>query len=358
MKINKKCKGCGQYLSTDFNDITYVEKITEKTVYCKRCFQLINYKIIDNSKINNQQIQNELLKLDLKNNAVIMVVDLFDLHNSLIKEIALKDVDIVINKLSALPTKFKVKITLEKIKNILKKHNFFYKNIILYDAVNKKNLRPIFELIKNNHQQKLKTYIIGKTNVGKSSLINALLNLNKQQSELLSVSPYSNTTISFNKIILGKSVVIDTPGFINEQAIINYIEFSDINKINSTSKFVCSTYLIKKNTQVFFIEKLFYIYPISKNENGVISVYKKQNLKIHKIKKDNIDITINNNNLDLVGYKKEFNLFSKKEINLDSRKKYNLFINGIALISLKNINKITIGYSKFIDIQITDEALI
>lgn len=354
---NKKCLGCGQYFSKDINNSAYVNNPNEKTKFCKRCFQLKHYKKIDNSNVTNEMIINQLKEIDFKDNKIIMVIDLFDVINSIVEPLKeCNDLVIVVNKLSCLPKQFNSFVTLNKLKEIFLEHKVKFKNIILYDSIQKKNIKRIMDEIKNASFNKKKTYIVGKTNSGKSSLINALLKLNKLDQNL-SVSPFPNTTISLSKVKIDRHVIIDTPGFINENSFLSNIDNKYIEKINNSNKFISKTFLLKDNDQAFFIEKLFYIKPTKINEKSSLTFYNLNTIKIHRTKQDNISNILNNEKLDMIIYKSNSN-FKEIEFKLDNTKKYNIFVNGISLISIKNIDNIIIGVNEKIKIHITENALI
>lgn len=352
---NKKCLGCGQFFSKDINNSAYIKEPNENTKYCKRCFQLINYNKLDNTNVDNNLIYQTLNELDYKNNQIIMVVDLFDVVNSIVDEVKNhNNLIIVVNKLSCLPKQFNVGVTLNKLKELFISLNVNFKDIILYDSVNKINIKKINEKIVLAARKKQKTYIVGKTNSGKSTLINALLKFNKID-RTLSSSPYPNTTISISKVELNRSIVIDTPGYINSNSIVNYINQNDINKLFNSKRFVCKTFNLKDNNQAFVLEKLFYLKVVD-NNSGVISFYNLDTIDIHRTKSDNINNYLENKVIDKVKYVNSS--FGEKEYVLDENKKYNIFVNGISLISIKKVSKIIIGFYKDINISITDKAII
>lgn len=354
---NKKCLGCGQYFSKDINNSAYVINPNDKTKFCKRCFQLKHYKKIDNSNVSNEMIISQLKEIDFKDNRIIMVVDLFDIINSIIEPLKkCNDLIIVVNKLSCLPNQFNSFVTLNKLKEIFLENDVNFKNIILYDSVQKKNIKKIMDEIIIATSKKKKVYVVGKTNSGKSSLINALLKFNKLDQNL-SVSPFPNTTISLSKVKIDRHTIIDTPGFVNETSMLSNIDNKYIERIHNSKKFVSKTFLLKDENQAFVIEKLFYIKPNKITNNSSITFYNLNSIKIHRTKKCNIENILNNKELDMISYSENIK-FEEKEYKLDNSKKYNIFVNGISLVSIKNIDNIIIGVNKKIKIYITENALI
>lgn len=356
---NKKCKGCGQFFSNDINSPSYVMNPTEKTLYCKRCFQIKHYKKINNDNVDEKHIIDVINKIDIKDNFLIIIVDLFDIYNTLIEQYKdYRNKIIVVNKLNALPKKFNSNITLEKISKIVDSKNILYKDIILYDSIEHININRIYKYIKEASKNKKITYVFGKTNTGKSSLINALLRLNKEK-ELLTVSPYKNTTLNLSKILIEKNTIIDTPGIPNHDSILNFVSNKDIDKLNNNIKFVSKNFQIKNNNQTYFIEGLCYLNAKSIYENASINFYVKQNIKVHSTKFDKIDNVLKNQNkiFNIVLNQKDIK-FTKHSYKLNINVKYNIFLNGLCLVSLKNIEIIDIYLPEKINVYITDNAVI
>lgn len=356
---NKKCKGCGQFFSDDINSPSYVVNPNENTLYCKRCFQIKHYKKINNEHVDEQKITETINNIDIKDNFLIVVVDLFDIYNTLIDQYKdYKNKIIVINKLGVLPKKFNSNITLEKISKIVDSKNILYKDIILYDSINHININRIYKYINEASRAKKITYVFGKTNTGKSSLINALLKLNKEK-DLLTVSPYKNTTLNLSKITIERNTIIDTPGIPNQDSLLNLVSEKDIDKINNNTKFVSKNFQVKNNNQTYFVEGLCYLNVKSIYDNASLNFYIKQNIKVHSTKFDKVNNVLNNQkkifNINLV----QKNLkFIKHSYKLNINVKYNIFLNGLCLVSLKNVEIIEIYLPEKVNVYITDNAVI
>ncbi|MGL5245995.1 MAG: GTPase [Mycoplasmoidaceae bacterium] len=354
MNYNRKCIGCGNYLSSDKNSISYVNKFNDNFKYCVRCFKLKNYG--ENIKIEtDENIKETLSKIYFEDNLVIMILDLFDLKNSILSEFKLNsNVLVVVNKRKCLSKKFQEKLTIKNIYDILNEKGIYPIDIILYDAFEKTNLWKIIRYIEEFAKSKQKTYFIGKTNVGKSSLINALLSISKIDAKLVT-SPLKNTTLNLIKIKMNNCQLIDTPGYPNEKSVFNFLDAKDILKVFK-SEFSTTQFHIKKDNQTFFIENLF---GISINEisdkNSSIVFYKNSFIKVNKINKDKIQNYIEKN--EHIKYIDNFQ-FIENKIKLDSNKKYSIFASGLSLIVLKGIESITIFSPKEIGYSITEKSII
>ena len=77
-------------------------------------------------------------------------------------------------------------------------------------------------------------YVVGVTNVGKSTFINALLKhyANVEDENLITVSEFPGTTLDFIEIPLDEnSTLYDTPGIINEDQITHILPAKDLKKV-------------------------------------------------------------------------------------------------------------------------------
>lgn len=355
---NKKCLGCGQYFSKEKNSPSYVENANENTKYCKRCFQLKHYGVLENANVYDEQIKHTLENIDFSLGSTVMVLDLFDIENSLIESFKdKKNLLLVVNKISFFKQLKKMDLITDKIKNFLVTNGWNQK-VVFYDAINKFKINEIDAWIKNESKQKRKVYIVGNTNAGKSSLINALLEFNKKE-PVLSVSSIKNTTINLSKIVLDKfTSVIDTPGFTNEK---NFLSIINTNKKINFKKMSYRSYPLKDNNQIFFLEAVASIYckQLQKDKSSSIQFFLPDNFYIHRTNIKNYEKVINKKNeLFEIHLNNEYELSKTVLSNLESDVKYTLFLNGVGMMTIKNVQEIEIQFPKHFKVNLIKDNLI
>ncbi len=252
---NIKCKGCGSYLNDDPTQPGYIAKYIEgKTLYCKRCFRLINYGEIDNTNVSSHLIDDVLDNLNLKRAHIFHVVDVLDLENTILPRLNdLTFVTIIVNKTDCLPKHNEV-ITRQKIVDTLESKGFFKRRIIYTSDHHKKNLEIIFQIAKDAQLNHRKAYFVGCSNVGKSSLINGIAKIKKVTPEL-TVSPFINTTLQLKKTKIERIEFIDTPGVLYPDNILNYVDPKIVKNIISSKKIKTKGYQLNAQ-QSLMIEGL------------------------------------------------------------------------------------------------------
>lgn len=201
-----KCKGCGIILQSQDNQLPGYTKIIDND-YCERCFKITNYnehKLL-NKQINNNELIEEINKLNM---STLFLVDLLSLNKKNIK--LFKSIKgnkmLVITKMDIIPKNIDL-FKLEK--RIMNEYQI--DDLIFYSSLNDFGKKHIIDYINFYHT----VLIAGPTSSGKSTLINHLFNSN------LTVSNYKNTTQDFITINVDKNIIVDVPGFNDDEMIDN-----------------------------------------------------------------------------------------------------------------------------------------
>lgn len=355
MLYNVKCKGCGSYLNDEENKNGFVKNYTpKKTLYCKRCFQLIHYNIIEENPIQVDDIISTLKDLDLKKHLIFMVIDIFDIPSTIIKEINTFDnLVIIVNKMDLLPKNYIIELTQKNIIENLNNFGFQNNDVIFCSSKYKSSTKIIKDYIIKAHYNKMKSIFIGKSNVGKSSIIKRISDIEEKDSKL-TISPYLNTTLNFQKIKISNDlIVIDTPGFINDKSILNFIDYKNTKKIICAKIKKVRTFSLHEN-RTYNIDNLVRV-DVETINNSSITFYINDTIKIISSKiKDNNNLLKNTNS---ISYKGSINL-TEHIFELDDSKKENICISGLGLISLNKCKKVKIILSENIEVNLMSKQII
>lgn len=260
-----------------------LEKYHKKqhSLTCQRCHNLSHYKIIHDVEI--EDYTNKLKTLKTKDVLVLYIVDVFDLENSFIENlrelIGDKDIILVVNKIDLLPTNTNETQLEVRIRKVIKSHlklsgdSFAppVKDIVLLSAWSKWNFKKLGDTIEK-HRHYRDVYIVGKTNVGKSTLTNSLVKyfggsiVEQTDSETqierpfakVTESEFPGTTLNTVSLFIGsnknglKQRLLDTPGLKNDNLLINYLSPKEWKFVYPRKRIV-PRYVIAEPGQSLFI---------------------------------------------------------------------------------------------------------
>lgn len=342
------------YLSSNPNDLAYTPDL--KLPYCQRCFRLKHYginsktemaeftsdKVLKELKINNRDwiiLINDILNIDFE------IIDQYKKHPNLI---------FVFNKVDLFLSDFNYSKINARVTNLLQTYGINKPNIIITSTRNNYGIRKLFEFIDKIDWNE-KTYFIGKTNSGKSSIINALIKYSGSVITPLTISNYLNTTIDVKQIKLRKHCIIDTPGYNSKHSILsNLIELTDVGSITNKQKIKALTFQIKE-PQAFIGDSLFWI-KAECVQNGLLIFYMPNKLKIQRTKIINLERNLKNplNN----HYKTKNNERKEHTFDLIPQSKYNLIVEGLGMVVVKGIKKIQINSFANVKISLLSDWII
>lgn len=301
--MNKICFGCGSILQCD-NELSpgfIPSSKIDSANYCKRCFRLTHYGEISINELE-KSTKSILDNVNKDNIFKIYIVDILNINDdtmSIFNKIKGNKL-LLINKVDLIPKDLNKEKILSRIKKI-----YNIKCDIKYISSTKEygiNALTKYLIDKNIY----KSYILGPTNSGKSTLLNKLIEINNPKMNRLTVSNKRNTTLEFVRINLGNVTLIDSPGFL-------------INDYGIKSKYkniIKPITFNMKDGEVLEIDKFY----IKFNNNTSVTIYCNEDLNIKKYYKEiefDYDIDLDNN--------------------------IDLCINGLGFINIKNSNNISVN---------------
>ena len=316
-----KCLGCGVTLQNeDSEKLGYTTDLEKKI--CKRCFKLKNYGKYSRVTLNNEDYLKILNSIN-NDNLVVYTTDILNLSINNIDKF--NKVIIVVTKKDILPKSIKD----EKIINYIKNN---YKNVIdviLISTIKNYNLDLLYNKLKKYSNNK-PIYIVGNTNSGKSTLINKLIdNYSTNNNDKVTTSMYPSTTLDKVEINLGELNIIDTPGLIDNNSIINKLDPSEIKKITPKKEIKPKSCQIKPGKGSLVIDKYIRIdYETTTQNSFVIYANNLLDIRFSSLTKE----------IDADFFKTEFNLKANQDI----------VIPGIGFIKFVNPIKINIYCSEYL----------
>ena len=360
-----RCFGCGAIIqSEDEKKIGFIPKnaLNNEKVLCKRCFRLKNYHELQKTNLTSDDFLNILQKIGDQNCLVVYLIDLFDYNGSLInglpRHLNNNDILVVGNKRDILPKSLKdIKIE-HWLRRQLKEIGIKPVDVILSSGVKNYNLDLLIDKI-DEYRHGRDVYIVGVTNVGKSSLINALLkHYGSGDDNLITTSEFPGTTLDLIEIPLDdQSYLYDSPGIINSHQMAHLVKDEDLKVIIPKSELRPINFQLNDQQSLYFggLARMDFI----SGKHSSFTCYFPKLLKIHRTKLEKSDSLYNRHltlkpEIETVKDIKEMKVYDFKL----PQHKVDLVISGLGFISVNFPNaKVKIHVPKGIGVFIR-EALI
>ncbi len=292
------CIGCGAVIqTTDKNALGYTPASALKRglesgdLYCQRCFRLRHYNEIAPVSLTDDDFLRLLNQLGQVDALIVYVVDIFDVTGSLIpglhRFVGKNPVLLVGNKEDLLPRSLRR----SKLRDWLRQQ------------VNQAGIRPVDTVLvsaKKNHQvdnllekiekyrQGRDVYVVGVTNVGKSTLINTIIEQRTGVSDLITTSRFPGTTLDKIEIPLTDAhQLVDTPGIIHEEQMAHILPADDLKIVSPQREIKPRTYQLDEGQTLFFGAVARFDF-VSGRKTG-FNAYFDNNLMIHRTKSVNAE---------------------------------------------------------------------
>ena len=211
------------------------------------------------------------------------------------------------------------------------------------------------------HKDNKDVYFVGMTNVGKSSIVNKIIQHFTKEKDLLTVSNTMNTTLGNVKIPFdNNSFFIDTPGIINNKHLMYYLNKSSMEYITPTSYIRPRTFQLNP-MQSLFIQGLVRIDFFEGSRSSFVSNFKNE-LLVHRTKLENADNFYEQHKDDilLIPNEEERNRLGKpytKKVKFSNEEKIDIVISGLGFISVYGDGELSIQTFKNVHITIRKAIL-
>ncbi|MCI5870995.1 MULTISPECIES: ribosome biogenesis GTPase YqeH [unclassified Streptococcus] len=287
------CIGCGAQIQTKdkekagYTPSAALEKGLETgEVYCQRCFRLRHYNEITDVNISDDEFLKLLHEVGDSQALVVNVVDIFDFNGSIIpglpRFVAGNDVLLVGNKKDILPKSVKDGKVTQWLTERAHEEGIRPVDVVLTSAQNKTAIRELIDKI-DAYRKGRDVYVVGVTNVGKSTLINAIIQEITGDQNVITTSRFPGTTLDKIEIPLDDgSYIFDTPGIIHRHQMAHYLSAKDLKYVSPKKEIKPKTYQLNPE-QTLFLGGLARFDYISGEKQG-FTVFLDNNLKLHRTK--------------------------------------------------------------------------
>lgn len=327
-----RCIGCGVEIQTsDKEKLGYtpqsaLEKGLENDeVYCQRCFRLRHYNEIQDVSLTDDDFLRLLNSIRTKDALIVNVVDIFDFNGSLIKGLPRfagdNDVLLVGNKRDLLPKSLKKGKLTQWMRERSHEIGLRPVDVLLTSAKKPNEVDDLLEQIEH-YRQGRDVYVVGVTNVGKSTLINAIIKQAAGVQNLITTSQFPGTTLDMIEIPLDDGhYIVDTPGIIHRHQMAHYLDAKDLKLVAPKKEIKPKTYQLNEGQTLFLggIARFDFI----EGERSSFTLYAARDLMIHRTKLEKADDFYDkhcgsllqppaNGKMDLVRF--EFNIKEKTDL--------------------------------------------
>jgi len=344
------CIGCGAEIQSEnqnkqgYLPKSVVEKsIDENNLVCKRCFRLKNYNEVSDVELGAEDFYKLIKTLSKKDSLIVKVVDIFDFSGSWIEDVIdivgnNKDIVLVANKLDLLPKSVKQNKIKQWLFKMLKAKGIKVKDVLLISAIKNHGIEEAAARIDELRNGK-DVYIIGATNVGKSTFINKLIELTTGDKNVITTSHFPGTTLGMIEIPLDRATSIyDTPGIILDYDIAHYLDAKSLKLVMPKKEIKARVFQLNPEQSLFFggMARVDFV----KGERQSFTLYASNLVDIHRTKLSNADALFEKHLGTLLKppFEDNISIFKnqvKKNFKIDD-KKIDIVISGLGWITVNS----------------------
>lgn len=253
------CIGCGVKVQTeDQQALGYTPKsaLEKESIVCQRCFKLKHYNEVQDVSLTDDDFLNILNKVGETNSLIVKIVDIFDFNGSwlpgLHRFVGGNDVLLIGNKVDLLPKSVKHSRLIHWMKQSARELGLQPVDVLLVSAEKGKYIAEAVQAIEK-YRKGRDVYVVGCTNVGKSTFINRLIKQVSGESDIITTSHFPGTTLDMIEIPLDDGhALFDTPGIINHHQMAHFVDSRDFKIIMPKKEIKPKVYQLNEGQTLFF----------------------------------------------------------------------------------------------------------
>ncbi|UXR68621.1 ribosome biogenesis GTPase YqeH [Staphylococcus sp. IVB6246] len=294
MSAALKCIGCGATLQSDYpNEAGYVPKasLEKEDVICRRCFRLKNYNEVQDVGMESEDFLTLLNSLADKKGIVVNLVDVFDFEGSFIhalkRIVGNKKIILAANKIDLLPKQINKRRVTEWLRRSAKEYGLNPDDVVLLSAMKGYGVDDLMQAIEK-HRNQQDVFIVGTTNVGKSTLVNKLIEESVGEKNVITTSKVPGTTLDMIDIPIDEhSFMYDTPGVVQAHQMTHYVTTKELNLIMPKKEIKQRVFQLNEAQSLFFggLARIDYI---SGGKRPLICYFSNE-INIHRTKLEKAD---------------------------------------------------------------------
>ncbi|UII54954.1 ribosome biogenesis GTPase YqeH [Cytobacillus spongiae] len=288
------CIGCGVQIQTDNpEEIGYAPQsaFEKETIICQRCFRLKHYNEVQDVSLTDDDFLKILNEVGKSDALIVKIVDIFDFNGSWLpgihRFVGRNKVLLIGNKVDLLPKSVKPNKLINWMKHEAKQLGLKPEEVFLVSASRGQNIAEVAEAI-DEYREGKDVYVVGCTNVGKSTFINRILKEVSGEEDVITTSHFPGTTLDTIEIPLsdGKALV-DTPGIINHHQMAHYVDKRDLKVITPKKEIKPKIFQLNEEQTLFFGGLARFDY-ISGGRRSLVCYFSNE-INIHRTKLENAD---------------------------------------------------------------------
>ncbi|WP_226036968.1 ribosome biogenesis GTPase YqeH [Aquibacillus saliphilus] len=294
MQEEIKCQGCGISIqSEDQNEPGFVPNsaMNNENIICKRCFRLKHYNEVQDVSFTDDDYLTMISQIRNTDALIVNIVDIFDFNGSFINSLqrltGKNPIILVGNKVDLLPKSTNKNKLRHWMKKSAKDLGLTVQEVYLISAVKGQGMDELESAIEDYRSEK-DVYVVGSTNVGKSTFINRLIDRTTGVDDAITTSYFPGTTLGFIDIPLDdKTSLYDTPGVINRNQMAHYISEQDLKVVTPSKEIKPRVFQLNEKQTLYFggLARL----DFEKGEKQSFVCYFSNQLTIHRTKLEKAD---------------------------------------------------------------------